>query len=90
MAHVHVRRHTDSEVDYPDRLTKILSELSFLDRTDDIEQQEAVMCATGGFCDVFMGQLRVYSRKPITVAVKRLRVQFQDDPVFAEVCLLVR
>lgn len=75
-------------------LHDILQQLSHLNLTGRTTI-ESSMIAAGGFCDVFKGNLIasveqdrmniVRTRAPLVVAIKRLRVHLEENPIYATV-----
>lgn len=65
-----------------DALSKILKQLSHLDLSGKIIQNDVRVKAGGGSCDIFQGRSSVDGK---TVAIRRIRVHLYDDLEFAKV-----
>ncbi|KLO08685.1 kinase-like protein [Schizopora paradoxa] len=57
---------------YDKGLEDLLKQLSHIDLTDDVHDQDAYLDAHGGYCDVFIAKSRRHGER--VVAIKRLRV----------------
>ncbi len=68
---------------YDKSLEMLLKQLSHIDLTDEVYDQDAYLDAHGGFCDVFIAKSKRHGDK--TVAVKRLRIHILHHKDVAKV-----